>query len=647
MINNKYREMMFTGKLFMPKIQKIKSVHGEKVYEQIEKMFEAMWFHYLQNGEDGTISLPYWAKRIGNPKAMNIALRLLSKANWIESKSLPGNNWGEAKLREEKLLEYLTETELASIRKQYKFAKYILRYEDEATKNNRTRVNGKVQDTGIKREGFRKTGNTVFEFDTQTMEDYQDEIITLVNKGIDKMSVKYPSILSDLANYSEIGKEIVEHYIWNEGQYTAGQNTNDSRGRNISGYLDKIGNPVGFKIMRSLLVIPEEKRNIATASGLRNKYLFIAELLGYKKGNVQGKVNFGRRAYLEKKLLDIKLPEDIDDLFENIWLERMYEEIDIVLDVKHWKKAIAIARYRKGEISMTKAANKIETFNGKKWYVPIEIDMSASILGIMGLLMNHKPFLERTNMIGSTIGDAWNHDVITNRLQFKTIMRVCYGSGMTADKMWHDMEIDYTLKEVMAFEHELEVGEMSVANKFKDFIIQNAKPKEKMKLEIDGEEFSIECNRHFHIGETTNQFDLYDSYSNSIRRISNTETVKRPDLKSFRRFFVTALIHNLDSQVMDNSADKVMDAYDWMLDIHDAMVLCCEAADYGRDVFCSGTNADEPSLERIHKNRSNILGKYFTSIGIKGDKVMTWKTDVEPYIQKYKGKLKCNRIVLK
>jgi len=643
--NLKYRDMLLTGKLFMPTIEKIKTVYGVKIYTQIENMFEAMWFHYLKNGEDGTISLPYWAERIKNPKAMNIALRLLSKNGWITSVSLSENNWGEARLNKSKLLEFVTKSELGQIRKDYKFTKYVLKLEDESTKSNRTRLNGEVQNTGLIRNGFMKTGNTVFEFDTNSLFKYKDESISLINKGIEKMIANYPTIRDDLANYEEVGKEVIENYIYANSQYSAGQNTNDSRGRNISGMLNKIGNPIGFKIMRSMLVIPEANRNIATAKGLRNKYLFIAELLGYKQGNVQGKVNFGRRSYFNKTLIEnIKL----DDLYENVWLERMYNELDIVLDTSSWKKKIFITRYHANEISMTKLAKHIETFElQRKWYVPIEIDVSASILAIMGLLLNHKPFMERTNMIGSTIGDAWKHDVIVNRIQFKTIMRVCYGSSLPADQMWKDMDIKYTTEEVLAFEQELETGELAVANKFKDFIIVNVKPKEQMKLKIDNEEFDIECNKYFNLGETTNQFDFYDTYSNSIKRIHNTKTVKKPDLKSFRRFFVTAIIHNLDSQVEDNTVNAVMDAYQWAIDIHDAIILCCEATDYAKDVYCNGNNPEEPSLKRIHTNKNAILGKYFTSIGIGSTKLSEWKRDVQSHIEPFKGKFNCNRAILK
>ena len=640
----KHRINIFTGKLYMPKIQKIKQVYGDKVYSQIENMFEAMWYSYLQEGTKGTVSLPYWSKRIKQPRAMNIALMLLSKNGWIQSKSIPGNNWGEANIREDKLLKYVTPEELASVRKSFKFSKYILKNEDVATANNRTRLNGKTKKTGIIRNGFMKTGNTKFLFDTVTMEHYSDEVMALINKGIEKMTIKHPSIADDLANYGEVGKEIIEHYIWNKGTYTAGQNQNDSRGRNISGMLNKIGNPIGFKIMRSLLVIPEADRNVATKAGLKNKYLFIAELLGYKKGTVKGKENYGRRAYFNKTVHD---EVELDDLYETIWLERMYDEIDEVLSVAVWNKRAALSNYRAGNISMTETAKKVETFTGSKWSIPLEIDMSASILGIMGLLLKHKPFMDRTNMIGRTIGDAWHHDVITNRIQFKTIMRVCYGSSMPANEMWKEMKIPFTTDEVMAFETELDTGSVSVANRLKDFIIQNARPQKTMTIKLWDEEFEIECNKYFNIGEATNKFDLYDTHSNSIRRIHNTETIKRADLSSFRRFFPTLLVHGIDSQIEDNTVDAVMDAYGWAIDIHDAIILDAEATEYAKDVYCSGRNRNEPSLEKLFKTGNQILSAYFTSIGIKSNKLVDWKTDVAAYIDRHTSTFRCNRIVLK
>ena len=262
--------------------------------------------------------------------------------------------------------------------------------------------------------------------------------------------------------------------------------------------------------------------------------------------------------------------------------------------------------------------------------------------------MDHKPFLDRTNMIGNTIGDAWKHNTITNRKQFKSaVMRRCYGSTMEPHRMWSSMNIDYTMNDSALVLEELEIGEFSVANRFKDFIIQNVNPKPEMNIKIGNDEFKIECNRFYNVGDVTNKFDFYDTYTNSIRRIHNTETIKKPDLKQFKRYFVTLIVHNEDSQVENNTTDAVYDAYKWVIDIHDALILDCEAEDYAKDIFCSGRTPDEPSLENIHRNRKEILGKYFTSIGIGKTKEARWKEDVAPYVEHYGKKLKCNRIVLK
>lgn len=145
-------------------------------------------------------------------------------------------------------------------------------------------------------------------------------------------------------------------------------------------------------------------------------------------------------------------------------------------------------------------------------------------------------------MLGETLTDAWAHNTITNRTQFKTIMRQCYGSQMSPDKMWDDMDIPYTNEEVLAFEHELLYGELAVANAFKDFIIQECNPEATMTLHVWNEKPDITCNKFFHVGEMTTRFDLYDTTTNSIRTVYHTDTKKVPDLKSFRRYFVTALI---------------------------------------------------------------------------------------------------------
>lgn len=243
-------------------------------------------------------------------------------------------------------------------------------------------------------------------------------------------------------------------------------------------------------------------------------------------------------------------------------------------------------------------------------------------------------------MIGDTLNDAWAHPTITNRKQFKTIMRQCYGSQMTPAKMWDDMGIPYTEEEVLAFDNELNHGELSVAKAFKDFIIQECNPQPEMTIKVGCDTAFIHCNRHFNVGKVTNIFDIFDTYTNTIRRIHHTDTKRVPDLKSFRRYFVTALIHGLDGQVMDKVCSTITSEGQSVIDIHDALLLCPTQASQARAEYAK-------QLEWVHTNRNTILENYFNSIGISGASIQRWKFEVLPHVVPFEGTFTCNPMVLK
>lgn len=236
--------------------------------------------------------------------------------------------------------------------------------------------------------------------------------------------------------------------------------------------------------------------------------------------------------------------------------------------------------------------------------------------------------------------DAWGHDVITNRPQFKTIMRQIYGSGMSAKQMWEAMDIKHTQDELTAFDNELNYGELSVAVAMKDFIIGNCTTKPTMNLKVNGQINTTKCNKFFIKGETTTKYSLFDTANQGIFTIANTSTIKVPDLHSFKRYMMTGLVHSLDGQTMDASVSEVYDAYGWVLDIHDAMIVDAEAADYGRQQYAT-------KLEAIHTNRNTILSEYFTSIGIPGSKVAEWKAEVMSKVVPFEGTFHCSPMVLK
>lgn len=631
------RDQILTNQLELP------AIHNLTVTTEVQAMFRAMWYAYITRGYHITtkgivsnaISMTYWAKRINDPRLHNQVLKILADNGWITVSTRPNNNWSEAYINESKLLTYCTKTELDRTRMFYKFSKYILTQHsiDQDYGATKTKANGKIFDSGLVRNGFAKSGKVNYQFDTDAMHKHQVLVTAEINKGIEKMIIQYPQIALDHANYRELGTEIVQAYIHHKGTYNAGPRTSDPRGRNNRGDLSKIGNPISFKIMRSLLVIPTEYRNNCTYEGLTNKYLFIAQLCGFKSGTVEDKINFGRQCYYTEA--------HTHDEVEDIWLQRTYIDIHNAIDnkfkFKRLKEAYAkFSTYANGTkwhrarattlaIVLANAETQAIVANNYKWQVPIEIDMSASILGYYGLLLGHKPYLNRCNITMGTLTDAWGHYIITNREQFKTSMRSMYGSQMSAKDMWNEMGIEYTEEQVIAFQYELEHGDFAPAMAMKDFIINNARMQPQMTLVINGESVLTNCNKFHNVGEITTVFDLYDSATNRVRTIHNTSIKQVPDLKSFRRYSVTGIIHNLDAQVMDNTLGLTIDKYGFAIDIHDALIECCEAVTYTRFIYANGSTSFEPSLAQIYRERKLILQGYFRSLNIPASAIKQWE----------------------
>ena len=101
-------------------------------------------------------------------------------------------------------------------------------------------------------------------------------------------------------------------------------------------------------------------------------FLFVAELTGSfisGSGNVDTKIGCGQQDYINNVFLELDLDceEDRKSLHENIWLERLYKELDqyFMLPVGSDDErltAVMSGRYRE---------------DSYKWTVPIELDASA------------------------------------------------------------------------------------------------------------------------------------------------------------------------------------------------------------------------------------------------------------------------------
>lgn len=358
---NTIREQILNNRLELPVIRDL------KVTPECKAMFHAMWYRYIAKGPEEPTSMTYWAQHIANPKLHNQLLSVLSNFGWITVSTRPNNNWSEAYINESKLLEYCTKAELDRTRMFYKFSKYKLElhHEDKDYGANLTSVRGKPMNTGITRNGFAKSGKVKYSFDTVAMHANKELVAAEINKGIRKMIEQYPQIRYDHANYEALGEEVVESYIYDESNlYNGGPRTSDQRGRNNRGDLSKIGNPVGFKVMRSLLVIPDEYRQTATTAGLASKFLFIAELNGFKAGTTEAKQAFGRECYYTTALTD--------DAVENIWLQRTYADID-----KAFGNTFSLGILKRRALDKGKFNFIDPVLVNYKWTVPVEIDMSA------------------------------------------------------------------------------------------------------------------------------------------------------------------------------------------------------------------------------------------------------------------------------
>jgi len=103
-------------------------------------------------------------------------------------------------------------------------------------------------------------------------------------------------------------------------------------------------------------------------------FLFIAELTGEFKpgsGTVLDKIEKGQLGYINSTFHDLDLDneEDRKDVHENIWLSRLYGELDRYFDIEG-VECLKAAR----ALTIDTEAYREDTY---EWSVPIELDASA------------------------------------------------------------------------------------------------------------------------------------------------------------------------------------------------------------------------------------------------------------------------------
>ena len=633
------KENLLLGMLDLP--EQIIQLSGSQERDAMEHMFASLWHRFLNN--KSSTSTVYWYDKFESDKVFNNFLYHLSNSGWATIKTLPTKNWSEIELNESKLLQFVSKELLDNIRRSFKFNKYRMT-NSSSTKYNVTKLLGKKQDTGLERKGFSRAGNSKFSYDTKYIEFYREAIELNLTKSMRELGLDSEEFNDDI-DYASVSKEILDFHIENPNQvFTTGENVNDSRGRAISSALSKVFNPISSKDARSLIVINDDRD--FNDSHLEPVYLFIAELIGAKQKTMELKALEGKRCYEARELHDLDLvthqfidaekqklenkraDNDRKELHENIWLERLYDELDRYNEFKaSFYQSNFKYRILTQKLSRAKAQKSIDSITasikeltdsipvtGFNWTVPLELDCTASMLQIQGALLNHLPFLEKTNCFGSKLQDIWTVPGIGRKMFKDAATPMLYGSSQSVKALWVANKHTFTKEQLAIATKELTKGTFSVAKLFKDFIIKNVKPKETMKVKIWGQEFTIKCNRYKHKGDYKVRYNIFDSASNKVKTIWHMHTQNVPDLEQFRRFFITLICHHLDSRVMDYICRNI----NWIIPIHDAAIVSPIDAPEVRSLYCS-------QIDKIHNERQTILSEYFESIGIDSSSAMDWK----------------------
>jgi hypothetical protein len=511
----------------------------------------------------------YWYEQIG-AKPFNKIIYLLR--DFVESKVYTNRNWAELSLKQDinpRLVKnYKTEL--------YKLDKWIQHSNPDIVK---TEVG--ICKTGLVREGFNKATRFYYKFDTKYLREYID----FVKENAVKAMQDVNEINFNGLDYKSIVEDLIDLYANTDEKYTLGKLRLDSRGRAIYSCTEKVFNPITNKFARSLLLFDDKidinKQPLRARINLTQRvFLAIAELNGERKSTRANKLEFGKKLYSERILPEV---DNVDDVYEIIWTKRLYDELD---------------RYYNRD--------KNKPFY---WRVPIEIDATASLSQIAGALLNDKKVLMETNVIGNRIRDFWTIDGVPRKAVKKSLTPILYGSTKSPFSLLKAGGIEVTKEQLKLISHELRYGKYKTISNFKDYVLKYVEPEPEMNVVINGEEFTVYCNRFNIVGEYSKKYFIYDTEEERVKMVFNTATKRVPNLKVFKRYFQTLLIHNLDSQVANHICNEVISDEVSMIPIHDAFVVNPLLANKVEELYFR-------ELMKINLNRVKILVNYFKSIGI-------------------------------
>ncbi len=482
---------------FPTQIIKLLKCTTEQVY-LCQEFFNNLWHKFLL--EEPLYSL-YWADKFNDEIFFYRLIRYLATPDklgltWISS--VVNGTEALIYLHEDKILKWLSPEELSKLRFDYKLNQHTLTNTQKPYDDSLVAINNTIKQTGLVRKGFFKAGHNKFRYDVTYLKKYKPEVIVNVLKGLEAST-------KDIT-YEEIAEDLVDNYIAVNGTYILGQCIMDSRGRSIFEASRKIFNPVSNKVARASLI---GKNEPLKEHALPIIFQAICELLGNKTNSVYDNIELGKQCY-ENRVFPIL---NDDTLFEVIWLERIYANL-----------------------------HKYFTTSDKTWNVPIELDVTSSVIAILGVILNSEEYLDLTNLIyPDELKDAWTIEGVPRKAIKKTVTPRVYGSSAPPIELLMKAKIKVSQDMINTITKELETGRYALANDFKNHIIEYVKPQPSMKVKIHNEEFTIECNKFNYELVSRKEYNIFTTAQNLVKTVTRESTLV-PDLNQFKRYFVTLLI---------------------------------------------------------------------------------------------------------
>jgi hypothetical protein len=419
------------------------------------------------------------------------------------------------------------------------------------------------------RNNLNKAHNFEFKFDTEMLEKHIKEIASeLVLKMLKQRVKQDPKFKLSESDYESIIIDVLKQYILSDGTYNLGGCNFDWRGRSIALQLEKILNPVGYKLGRALLVLPAVKYTTDDRDTLNSIYLFLAqELIGSCVGmSIAEKIEVGKQAYFNRV--------ESDDLVTKIWTQRIFAQLD-----------------------------KLYEFGEVDWEVSIEVDFNNSLAMVTGLITGDKRLLNATNATGDIIADAWDIEGV-RRPVAKLMTAKFYGSSASLKSLAKKKDLKVETKELRLLEREASSGMYAVIVNLGELLKEGST--------IDTPTYSVSVlNQHYTVEvQKTMPVEVINKrywtvVDGTLKMFNNHSVVEAKDYKRNRLSLYTGLIHNLDSWIMNRIIGSVSNA----LPVHDAVILLPHQASVVR-------KASTEAMKYIFDRKQQVLRDYMVSIGV-------------------------------